>query len=136
MGMSDTITAGVRIHLMAPDPVTGAPKLVGAARNSLRFVALPRPGDQIAAANLIAVTPASSTVLPLFLEVRAVEHFSDGLDDTSPEVWVVTEAPAPDYAESCEALVEALGSRGWALDGFSASHPFSEALSAWKAARG
>lgn len=138
-GMSDrnTIQAGVRILVMSPDIRTGQRALVGSMIAKCRFVALPGQGDQIATANLTGVSASSTNIgMPLFLTIDRIEHYTNGPGDTDPEGWAVVLMDAPDAPESCLALVDALGERGWRIDGaIGSDHPFSAAVDTWKDSR-
>jgi len=134
--MSDTecVHIGFRIEMMPGRDL--AQRLVGAARAQCSFAAVPRQGERIAVANLIlgedGALPAETTGLPIFIEVAFVEHFTSGPGDTGPECWAVARMTAPARRETCDALVAALGSRGWALDAFRDGHPFGDAVRAWR----
>lgn len=134
--MSDngSIVAGVRIHLMSRPSETSQTARVGTVRAKCRFAALPRPGDEIATANLTGVSVSTASIsMPWFLKVDLVQHFTDGPEDLAPEAWVVTTMNAPSEPEGCLALVDALGERGWQIEGsFGSDHPFSVAVDTWK----
>jgi hypothetical protein len=134
--MSDdsTIQVGVRIHLKSKASETGRTTAVGTVYAKCRFVALPRPGDVIATANLTGVSVSTASIgMPMALKVDQVQHFTDGPEDLKPEVWVVSTMDAPANPESCLALVDALGERGWQIDGaIGSDHPFTSAVNIWK----
>jgi hypothetical protein len=95
---------------------------------------MPRPGDEIATANLTGVSVSTASIgMPWFVRVDRVQHFTDGPEDLEPEVWVVTTMGAPSDPEACLALVDALGERGWQIEGSTGSdHPFSAAVDTWR----
>lgn len=130
---SGIVQAGLRIEFEARDRQTTAARLVGAARARCPFEGHPQKGDRIAVANIVGVTPATAVaVLPLFLTVGLVEHFTEGPGDGAPERWAVARVSAPADLECCEAIVRALGERGWKLDALlMADHPWVDAVHAW-----
>jgi hypothetical protein len=135
MNDNNTVQVGVRIYVMNRDTRTGQATRVGTIRAKCRFVALPRPGGEIATANLTGVSVSTSGIgMPFFLTVEKVQHFTDGPDDPNPEAWAVTSMEAPASSEGCLALVDALGERGWTIEGDS-GHPFGAAVETWKATK-